>query len=78
MEPVVIGQILCCDKCGVELKVIKDCDSTCVCNIICCEEPMRAKENPQEEDACQSCVGNPVDISGAKRFFCKSGLDIGR
>jgi hypothetical protein len=50
MEPVVAGQILYCDKCGVELKVIKDCDSTCVCNISCCEEPMRVKESPKQED----------------------------
>ena len=52
MEPVKTGQILYCDKCGVELKVIKDCDSTCACNIICCGEPMRIQENLPEEDAC--------------------------
>jgi hypothetical protein len=45
MEPVKTGQILCCDNCGVELKVVKDCDSTCVCNIICCDQPMRLKED---------------------------------
>jgi len=50
MEPLVVDQILYCEKCGVELKVIKDCDSTCVCNIICCEEPMRVKESPEKED----------------------------
>ena len=48
MEPVKMDQILCCDTCGVELKVIKDCDSTCVCNIICCEQAMRLKESPDE------------------------------
>ncbi|HUV62717.1 MAG TPA: hypothetical protein VMW24_02405 [Sedimentisphaerales bacterium] len=51
MEPVKMGQILCCETCGVELKVIKDCDSTCVCNIICCDQPMRLKEDP-DDDAC--------------------------
>ena len=50
MEPVKIDQILCCETCGVELKVIKDCDSTCMCNIICCGEPMKLKESSQEED----------------------------
>ena len=45
MEPVKNGQILCCDNCGVELKVIKDCDSSCVCNIICCKQPMRLKKD---------------------------------
>ena len=50
MEPVKVDQILCCDKCGVELKVIKDCDSTCACNIICCEQPMKVKERQQGEE----------------------------
>ena len=50
MEPVKTDQILCCETCGVELKVIKDCDSTCLCNIICCDKPMKAKET-QDEDA---------------------------
>ena len=49
MECVKIGQILYCDKCGVELKVIKDCDSTCTCSIICCERPMKLKETQQAE-----------------------------
>jgi hypothetical protein len=52
MEPVKKGQILFCDNCGVELEVVKDCDSTCACNIICCEKPMRIKESSNEEDAC--------------------------
>lgn len=51
MEPVKNGQILCCDNCGVELKVVKDCDCTCACNIICCDKPMQIKESLQEEDA---------------------------
>ena len=51
MEPVKVDQILCCDECGVELKVIKDCESSCVCNIICCEQPMRLKESPDEEES---------------------------
>jgi hypothetical protein len=49
MEPVKMNQILHCDTCGVELKVIKDCDSTCACNIICCEQPMKLEESPEEE-----------------------------
>ena len=51
MEPVKAGQILCCNNCGVELKVVKDCDSTCVCNIICYDQPMRLKKDP-DDDAC--------------------------
>lgn len=51
MEPVKIDQILCCDKCGVELKVVKDCDSSCLCNITCCGQTMRLKE-AQDEDEC--------------------------
>ncbi len=43
MEPVKTDQILCCETCGVELKVVKDCDSTCACNIICCGQPMKLK-----------------------------------
>ena len=51
MEPVKIGQILCCDTCGVELKVIKDCDSSCACKITCCDQIMRLKESPNEEES---------------------------
>lgn len=43
MEPVKADQILCCETCGVELKVVKDCDTTCPCNIVCCEKPMKLK-----------------------------------
>jgi hypothetical protein len=50
MEPVRTGQVLACDKCGVELKVIKDCDSTCACSIICCEQPLHLKERREEEE----------------------------
>ncbi len=50
MEPVKNGQILCCDRCGVELQVIKDCDSSCTCKIICCEQPMKLKDKPDEDD----------------------------
>jgi len=49
MEPVKTDQILYCENCGVELKVIKDCDSSCVCKIICCEQTMKLKESPEEE-----------------------------
>jgi hypothetical protein len=47
MEPVKVGQVLRCDKCGVELKVVKDCDSTCSCSIVCCGQPMEVKEGEQ-------------------------------
>ena len=50
MEPVKTDQILCCEACGVELKVIKDCDSSCLCNITCCEQPMRLKADRDEEE----------------------------
>ena len=51
MDPVKADQILCCDECGVELQVIKDCDSSCVCNVTCCGQPMRLKDS-QDEDEC--------------------------
>ncbi len=58
MEPVKINQTLRGDKCGVELKVIKDCDSTCACNIICCGQPMKLKESTTPEAAAKdSCCG---------------------
>jgi hypothetical protein len=57
MEPVKIDQILYCTNCGVELRVIKPCDSTCTCHIICCKEPMRVKEGSEEGTASGSCCG---------------------
>jgi hypothetical protein len=53
VEPVKIGQILRCAKCGVELRVIKDCDSTCACSIVCCGQPMTVKESQEEEEAAK-------------------------
>ena len=50
MEPVKMDQILCCDECGVELMVIKDCDSSCACNITCCGQTMRIVEEQDDED----------------------------
>lgn len=43
MEPVKVNDVLRCDKCGVELKVVKDCDATCACSIVCCGQPMNVK-----------------------------------
>ncbi len=51
MEPAKTGQILRCDNCSVELQVVKDCDSMCAYNIICCDQPMRLKED-SGDDAC--------------------------
>ncbi|MFC1635867.1 hypothetical protein ACFL5Z_13595 [Planctomycetota bacterium] len=51
MEPVKVDQILCCDKCGVELKVINDCDSSCACNITCCGQTMRLKDSSEEDES---------------------------
>ena len=51
MEPVKTDQILCCDKCGVELKVIKACDCHSLCNIICCGQTMRRKEQQENKPA---------------------------
>jgi hypothetical protein len=51
MEPVKVDQILCCDTCGVELKVIKDCDETCVCNITCCGQSMKLKEGADKQES---------------------------
>jgi len=47
MEPVKSGQVLVCSACGVELQVIKACDTTCACNIVCCEKPMQLKGQPE-------------------------------
>lgn len=49
MEPVKVDQTLRCSNCGVELKVLKDCDSTCPCNIVCCGQPMTLAERQEEE-----------------------------
>ena len=59
MEPVKTDQILCCDKCGVEVKVIKACDCNAVCNIVCCGQPMRLKGQREDEgaEAKPSCCG---------------------
>ena len=50
MEPVKKDQVLVCDTCGVKLKVIQDCDSTCACNIICCGKPLQLKEQPDKAE----------------------------
>ncbi|MHC4464533.1 MAG: hypothetical protein ACYS30_24350 [Planctomycetota bacterium] len=51
MEPVKTGQILRCQTCGVELKVIKDCDSTCLCNIVCCDRPMTLDDSSGQDES---------------------------
>jgi hypothetical protein len=51
MEPVKMDQILCCDTCGVELMVIRDCDTSCVCNITCCGQAMRLIEEQDEDES---------------------------
>lgn len=51
MEPVKVDQVLRCQTCGVELKVVKDCDSTCACNIVCCGQPMTLKDNSGEDES---------------------------
>ena len=51
MEPVKADQILFCETCGVELKVVKDCDTTCPCNIICCEKSMKLKESCEKVES---------------------------
>lgn len=51
MEPVKVGQVLSCQTCGVELKVIKDCDTTCACNIVCCGESMTVREGAGEGES---------------------------
>ncbi|MHC4434336.1 MAG: hypothetical protein ACYTBS_21035 [Planctomycetota bacterium] len=51
MEPVKAGQRLCCETCGVELEVVKDCDTSCACNIICCDHPMKLKGRPEPAES---------------------------
>ncbi|WP_200895242.1 MULTISPECIES: hypothetical protein [unclassified Methanosarcina] len=45
------GQILVCEECGFELKVVNECgesccttDTCCTGNITCCGEPMKVKK----------------------------------
>ncbi len=49
MEPVRTGQMLRCGSCGVELQVVKNCESTCACSIICCGQPMTLEDKREEE-----------------------------
>jgi len=51
MEPVKADQILRCETCGVELKVVKDCDTSCICNITCCGQPMKLKEGCEKVES---------------------------
>jgi hypothetical protein len=51
MEPVKTDQVLYCETCGVELKVVKDCDTSCVCNIVCCDQPMKLKESREKVES---------------------------
>lgn len=51
MEPVKAGQTLCCETCGVELKVVKDCDTSCICNVVCCDQPMKLKESCEKVES---------------------------
>lgn len=45
MEPVKEGQVLCCENCGVELKVVKACGTCDNCAPTCCGKPMTLKED---------------------------------
>jgi hypothetical protein len=56
MKPVKVNDVLRCDKCGVELKVVKDCDATCACSIVCCGQPMNVKA-AATETAKRPCCG---------------------
>ncbi|AGF98545.1 MULTISPECIES: hypothetical protein [Methanosarcina] len=45
------GQVLVCEGCGFELKVVNACgeaccstDACCIGNITCCGEPMKIKQ----------------------------------
>jgi hypothetical protein len=53
-----IGDVFCCDDCGlkVEVKEICTCDE---CDIVCCQKPMTRKEgeSPKEEDNPGSAPG---------------------
>ncbi len=51
MEPVKADQILCCERCGVELQVIRNCDSCGECNITCCGQPMKLKGRRDEDES---------------------------
>jgi len=56
MKPVKQGQILYCEKCGVELQDIKDCDPKCACNIMCCGMPMKIKGQEKESGKACGCA----------------------
>ena len=52
MNPIKKGQILYCEKCGVELQSTKDCDSKCACNIVCCGMSMKIKGEKSAGKVC--------------------------
>ncbi|MCX7785739.1 MAG: hypothetical protein N2201_05900 [candidate division WOR-3 bacterium] len=51
MKPVKQGDVLYCDKCGVEIMVTKSCCCE-PCEIICCGKPMQIKKSEQGSCCC--------------------------
>jgi hypothetical protein len=47
------GDILYCEKCGIEVMVTKECGYE-ECEIYCCEKPMKKKgdEEPRRSSCC--------------------------
>ncbi len=51
MKPVIENDIIYCEDCHVELKVIKTCNCD-DCNIICCGKPMKVREIKEKGCCC--------------------------
>lgn len=49
-----VGDVLYCEKCGVELMVTKECGVE-ECEIYCCEKPMKKKGEDKPRSSC--CCG---------------------
>jgi len=73
MEPVKKGDVLYCDKCGVELIVSKSCGCE-PCEIICCSKPMKIKKSKKTnlavvENKKGNIMANPWDsIIGTREY----------
>ncbi len=53
MEPAKVGQVLVCENCGVELQVIKACDTICPsCKPTCCGRPLTLKKGDEGGASC--------------------------
>ncbi|MEO0023017.1 MAG: hypothetical protein ABIJ93_04070 [candidate division WOR-3 bacterium] len=50
------GDVLYCEKCGVEVMVTKECGYE-QCEIYCCDKPMKKKEKEEPKRYGGCCCG---------------------